>query len=103
MLQAKVQLAGAQARRVRAEGGLAVAMNAYRGVFSKQPGPPDALIKPVLPVDLIPTDVEEAVKQALTNNAFLIANNLTSQIAMEAVNATRARSKHARMLHLVDR
>ncbi|MBL6930896.1 MAG: TolC family protein, partial [Rhodospirillales bacterium] len=92
VLQAKVQLAGAQARRVRAEGGLAVAMNAYRGVFLKDPGPADSLVKPVLPVDLVPMDVEEAVRQALTNNAFLVANNLTSQIAMETVNATRASS-----------
>jgi len=91
-LQAKVQLAGAQARRVRAEGGLAVAVNAYRGVFLKQPGPTDTLVKPVLPVDLIPANVEEAVKQALTNNSFLVANNLTSEIAMEAINATRASS-----------
>ena len=92
VLQAKVQLAGAQARRVRAEGGLAVAVNAYRGVFLKEPGPTDTLVKPVLPVDLVPADVEEAVKQALTNNSFLVANNLTSEIAMEAVNATRASS-----------
>jgi adhesin transport system outer membrane protein len=92
VLQAKVQLAGAQARRVRAEGGLAIAMNVYRGVFNKKPGPTDGLIKPVLPVDLIPADVEEAVKLALTNNSFLISNYLTSEIAMETVNATRASS-----------
>ncbi|MBT4932175.1 MAG: TolC family protein, partial [Rhodospirillaceae bacterium] len=102
VLQAKVQLAGAQARRVRAEGGLAVAMNAYRGVFSKDPGPADTLIKPVLPVDLVPVDVDEAVKQALTNNAFLVANNLTSQIAMETVNATRASSYSPTIDGIVD-
>jgi adhesin transport system outer membrane protein len=92
VLQAKVQLAGAQARRVRAEGGLSIAKNAFRGVFTKEVGHVDDMIKPVLPVDLIPTDVEEAVIQALTNNAFLASSNLTSQIAMEAVNATRASS-----------
>lgn len=92
VLQAKVQLAGAQARLSRAEGALAVAINAYRGVFNKEPGPIDSLVKPTLPVDLIPADVEEAVKQAMANNAFLVANNLTGQIAMEAVNAARASS-----------
>jgi adhesin transport system outer membrane protein len=92
VLQAKVQYSGAQARRVRAEGGLAIATNAYRGVFLKDPGPTDNMVKPRLPVDLIPATVEEAVKNALKNNAFLVANNLTSQIAMEAVNATRASS-----------
>lgn len=102
VLQAKVQLAGAQARRVRAEGGLAVAMNAYRGVFSKESGPVDSMLKPVLPVDLIPGDVEEAVRQALTNNTFLVANNLTSRIAMEAINATRASSYSPSIDGIVD-
>ena len=92
VLQAKVQFSGAQARRVRAEGGLAIASNAYRGVFLKDPGPTDNMLKPRLPTDLIPATVEEAVENALKNNAFLVANNLTSQIAMEAITATRASS-----------
>jgi adhesin transport system outer membrane protein len=91
VLQAKVQFSGAQARRVRAEGGLAIATNAYRGVFLKNPGSIDSMTKPRLPADLIPATVEEAVSNALKNNAFLAANNLTSQIAMEAVKAARAR------------
>ena len=92
VLQAKVQFSGAQARRVRAEGGLAIAINAYRGVFLKDPGATDNLVKPRLPTDLVPPTVEEAVEKALKNNGFLAANNLTSQIAMEALNATRASS-----------
>ena len=92
VLQAKVQLAGAQARKVRAAGALEVAKNAYRGVFSKIPGSMDSLTKPILPVDLLPADVDDAVKRAMSTNAFLVANNLTSQIAMEAVNSTRASS-----------
>lgn len=91
VLQAKVQYSGAQARRVRAEGGLAIATNAYRGVFLKDPGPLDSMVKPRLPTDLVPATVEEAVSSALKNNTFLVANNLTSQIAMEAVNSARAR------------
>ena len=91
VLQAKVQFSGAQARRVRAEGGLAIATNAYRGVFLKDPGPIDSMVKPRLPTDLIPATVEEAVLNALKNNSFLAANNLTSQIAKEAIKSTRAR------------
>ena len=102
VLQAKVQFAGAQARRVRAEGGLAVAKNAYRGVFLKNPGPADTLLKPKLPVDLVPATVEEAVKLAISNNAFLVANNITSEIAMEAVNATRASSYRPTIDGIVD-
>jgi len=92
VLQAKVQFSGAQALRIRAEGGLAIASNGYRGVFLKDPGPTDNMVKPRLPTDLIPATVEEAVENALNNNAFLVANNLTSQINMEAVTATRASS-----------
>ncbi len=92
VLQAKVQLAGAQARRTRAEGALEIARNAYRSVFSKETGPIDTMVKPVLPVDLLPSDVDDAIERAMNNNAFLIANNLTSRIAMESVNATRASS-----------
>ncbi|MBL6931309.1 MAG: TolC family protein [Rhodospirillales bacterium] len=102
VLQAKVQLAGAQARRTRAAGALEVAKNAYRGVFLKEPGPADSFVKPVLPVDLLPTDIDEAVKRAMANNAFLVANNLTSRIALESVNATRASSYSPTIDGIVD-
>jgi outer membrane protein, adhesin transport system len=92
VLQAKVQLAGAQARRTRAEGALEVAKNAFRAVFSLDPGPVDDLIKPALPVNYLPSDVEGAVERAMDNNAFLVSNNLTSQIAMESIKAIRASS-----------
>jgi adhesin transport system outer membrane protein len=102
VLQAKVQLAGAQARRSRAQGALAVARNAYRRVFLKSTGPTDSLTKPVLPVDLLPSDVDEAVTRALSNNKFLVASNLTSQIAMVSVNATRASSYSPTIDGIVD-
>lgn len=102
VLQAKVQLAGAQARRVRAQGALEVAKNAYRGVFLRDSGPTDSLVKPVLPVDLLPASVEEAVKLALTNNASLIASDLTSKIAMESVKSTRASSYSPTIDGIVD-
>jgi outer membrane protein, adhesin transport system len=102
VLQAKVQLAGAQARRTRAAGALETAKNAYRGVFLTASGPTDSLIKPVLPVDLLPADVDEAVERALTNNAFLVAQNLTSRIALESVNSTRASSYSPTIDGIVD-
>ncbi|MHA1597556.1 MAG: TolC family protein [Alphaproteobacteria bacterium] len=90
VLQAKVQLAGAQARLVRAEGALQIAKNTYRGVFLKQTGPTDAMMKPVLPVDQLPAGVEDAVVRALKNNAQLTAANLTSRIAGESIKSARA-------------
>ena len=102
VLQAKVQLAGAQARRVRAEGELEIAKNAFRGIFLKEPGPVDSLIKPVLPVDLLPVDVDEAVERAIARNPSLLASNLTSQIAREATMLTQASSYSPTIDAIVD-
>ena len=91
-MQAKVQLAGAQARRSRAEGGLQVAINAYRTLFKKAPGPASGMDKLTAPVDRLPKDVEEAVERALKNNSLLMAANLASDIAQAGVDQTRATS-----------
>jgi len=90
VLQAKVQLAGAQARRARAAGALQVAKNAYRGVFNKDPGQAESLVMPSLPVDQLPATVEEAVDEALKNNSQLVAADLTSRIAETNIAAARA-------------
>ena len=92
VLQAKVQLAGAQARRIQARGALKVAINAYRGVFGHDPGSIEAMEKPALPVDLIPTTLAEVVKVAQENNPQLKAAVLTNQVARETVKSTRASS-----------
>ena len=92
VLQAKVQLAGAQARRSRAEGGLQVAINAYRTLFKKVPGPASGMDKLTAPVDRLPKNVEGAVERALKNNSLLMAANLASDIAQAGVDQTRATS-----------
>ncbi len=92
VLQAKVQLAGAQARRSRADGALKIAGNAYRTLFKKMPGPLIAMDKLVAPVDRLPNDVDEAVERALRNNSLLIAAKLASDIAQAGVSQTRATS-----------
>jgi len=92
VLQAKVQLAGAQARRSRAEGALKVATNAYRTLFKKIPGPIAAMDKLVPPIDRLPGDIDEAVERAHKNNPLLIAANLASEIAQAGVSQTRASS-----------
>ena len=92
VLQAKVQLAGAQARRVRAEGALQVAKNGFRGVFGKEPGDMNRMEKPVLPVSLLPASVEEAVEMSLKNNPLLAASHIAGRIAQEAIASTKASS-----------
>ena len=90
VLQAKVQLAGASARRVRAEGALQVARNAYREVFGAAPGELSSMKSPPLPLDLLPQDVKSAVETAVTDNPQLIAANIGNSIARETVNQSRA-------------
>ncbi|HEC90234.1 MAG TPA: hypothetical protein ENI55_01060, partial [Alphaproteobacteria bacterium] len=87
VLQAKVQLAGAEARRVRAEGGLLAALNRYREVFGAEPGVLDDMVKPSLPVNRIPETIDKAVMAALQNNLQLRGAKITTQIAREAVKS----------------
>ena len=76
VLQAKVQLAGSSARRVRAEGALQVARNAYREVFGESPGEISSMKSPTLPLDLLPQDVKSAVESSLKDNPHLIASSI---------------------------
>lgn len=90
VLQAKTQLAGAQARRVQAEGALQNARNRYRAVFYRDPGDLQSLIKPRPPVELLPPSLEETIALALETNPQLEAQLLAAEIARETVNQTRA-------------
>ncbi|HER26061.1 MAG TPA: hypothetical protein ENI69_03020, partial [Rhodospirillales bacterium] len=87
VLQAKVQLAGAEARRVRAEGGLLASLNRYREVFGAEPGVLDDMVKPSLPVNRIPETIDKAVTMALQNNLQLRGAKITTRIAREAVKS----------------
>ena len=90
VLQAKQQLAGAQARRVLARGALAIARNSYNTVFGTMPTAVSAEDRPVVPVSMIPDDIEEAVVIALDNNFQLEAVNFANEIAGEIVDTTRS-------------
>ncbi len=90
VLQAKVQLAGAQARRVLAQGELKVARNAFREIFEKNPGSFQKMILPAFPNDRLPTRLKDAIFIALDNNPQLEAAHFASQIAKEDINVTRA-------------
>ncbi len=90
VLQAKTQLAGAQARLVQAEGDLAVARNRYKTVFGKPAGDAEGLVKPRLPVDSLPQEVDEAVRTAFEKNPELAAAHLAAEIARQDVKSARA-------------
>lgn len=91
VLNSKGQLAGAQARRVRAEGQLAQARNAFRAVFQRDVINIQSMDKPALPVGQLPTNAEETVEIALRENPALKKAATDAAISREA--ATRARAE----------
>ena len=91
-LQAKATLSGAQARRVGAEGALAVARNAYRSVFQSDPSNFKNLKVPKLIKNIIPKTIDDAVKIALRGNPKLRASDMGAAIALETINSTKSSS-----------
>ena len=89
VLQAKTQLAGAQARRVQSEGALQNARNRYRAVFYRDPGDLQSLVKPKPPIDMLPPSLDEAIEIAMESNPQLNAQLIAADIARETVNQTR--------------
>ncbi|HEY9079341.1 TolC family protein [Magnetovibrio sp.] len=67
-LQAKTQLAGAQAARVRAEGTLRQSLNRYRAVFGAPPADIAGLELPNIKGITLPASEEDVVTAALENN-----------------------------------
>lgn len=90
VLQAKTQLAGAQARRVQAEGAFRVALNAYKAVFYKEAGEVSGMAKPALPESLLPPTQDEAVATAMKTNPQLRSTRLATEVARENITATKA-------------
>lgn len=92
VLQAKTQLAGAQARRVQSRGALQIALNGFRAVFGHQPENIANMVKPKLPIHLMPATIEEAVKVALEENPNIKAATIGNHVARENVRFTRSSS-----------
>ncbi len=68
LLQAKTQLAGAQARRVDAEGALDLALNRYRAVYGDVPGNMDNLPAVEMDRSSLPSDLEGVLALAFERN-----------------------------------
>jgi len=90
VLQAKTQLAGAQARRVQTEGALQNARNRFRAVFYRDPGDLESLIKPKPPINILPPTLDEVIDVAIASNPQLKVQMIAADIAREKVNSTRA-------------
>ena len=84
VLQAKATLSGAHARR------LAVSRNAYRAVFHTEVTNFDAMKSPVLPEDLIPPSLKDAIDVALNENPKLLTADTSARVAAETIRSTKA-------------
>jgi len=89
-LQAKTQLAGAQAARVRAEGALRQALNRYRAVFGAPPADIAGLELPNIKAITLPASEEEVVTTALDNNPQVKISAIQVDIADSEISRVHA-------------
>ena len=90
VLQAKTQLAGAEARRNNFDGALRNAINTYRRFFSADPGKVEDMREPRVPFELLPKSAEELVRIMLEGNPGLRAAKTDADILFETVTQTQA-------------
>ncbi len=90
VLQAKTQLAGAQARLIQFEGVLSTAKYEFEYVFGFFPEKLNTLLltKPVF--NFLPKTLEDAEKIAFKDNPALITAKITKEIGKEAINTAEA-------------
>ncbi len=88
--QIKVQLAEAKSVRIGADGELKRALNIFRSIYHREPTNLDNMRTPSMPVHLLPTSVDEAVRIAKENHPILRRDAYTPKIASQAVKAARA-------------
>lgn len=89
VLQAKTQLAGAEARLIQARGTLKTVINRYRAVFGTPPTDIEKMNDPRLPLELLPMDLDGAIDVAVKQNPQLKAARTGAAVAREAVVKTR--------------
>ena len=90
VLQAKTQLAGAQARLIQFEGVLDASKHEFEYLFGFFPENTDDLQLTKSIIDQLPKSVEETVVNTMKNNPSLIAARITEDIGKEAINTARS-------------
>ena len=97
VLQAKAQLAGAQARRVRAEGQFDQAQNRFRNLFGDPPTDLEALARPKFEMTVLPKSVDEALSAARERNVQLKVARLEADLSREQVRQSMAKGFFPRL------
>ena len=90
VLQAKTQLAGAEARRTNFSAAFQNAINNYRRYFNREPGKVDDMKDPRVPFELVPKSLDEVIKIVHENNPGLRAARLDADILRETISQVRA-------------
>ena len=96
VLQAKAQLAGAEARRVAAERMVSVALNRYRTVFNSIPADPAQMDGIHIPVAMMPASSDQITATIATQNPDVLA-------AIQRTNVVVAERDVARKNELMPR
>ena len=90
VLQAKTQLAGAQARQIQFEGVLAASKHEFEYIFGTFPENLNSLVLLKSVFDKIPKSLEEAENLTMKSNPTLLAARITEDIGKEAINSAKS-------------
>ena len=105
VLQSKARLAGARSTRVKFEGDLAIAKNRFFNVFRENPASFSTFKEPNLPINLLPSSEEEAIRIAKDNNIALITlsgfdiNNPLAQLGNVNIHIPSEKYNFIEMAH----
>lgn len=90
--QVQATLSGASARRARMDLVLQQASNRFFNVFGRYPANAAGLVKPAVPADLLPANMDEAVRLAMEANPNLANARVDLDVEREVVREERANS-----------
>ena len=90
VLQAKTQLAGAQARLIQFDGILSASKYEFEYIFGIIPQNLNDLVLTKSVSDYLPETLEEAEEITIKNNPSLITADINKQISKEAINTAEA-------------
>lgn len=96
LLQAKAQLAGAQARRVAAEGTLNETQNRFLAVFGRYAEQPEALVFPALPSDKIPASLDALLIKVKDTNPDVLPARSRVEVARSEAEQIKAKEYYPR-------
>lgn len=81
VLQARVDLANGTASKISDDGALTVARNRFANVFRQESSDSSVYALPRLPIELMPTSLEEALRLALENNLDVLVAQKELEVA----------------------